>query len=151
MDGAMMGLAGTLVGASAVGAVGIVRSLADTWFPGVVAKTGHKHQMSVNLQSQRYEAVKCWRAGLADARDVYRLWEAGPRDKDAPNAVGDEWFEGLRPHLPITGEAAKYRTAHEVHCDNPTLMLLSLEIGRIETEWVDEAKGRPRRVRKWRQ
>jgi hypothetical protein len=25
-----------------------------------------------------------------------------------------QWFEGLRPHLPATGEAAKYRTGHGV-------------------------------------
>lgn len=146
----MMGVAGTLIGASAVGVTGIVKSVADTYLPGVLAKTGHQHQMNVNLQSQRHEAIKHWRAGLADARDVYRQWEAGPRDKDAPNAVGDEWFEGLRPQLPTTGEAAKYRTAHEVNCDNPTVMLLSLEIGRIETEWVNEAKDHPRRPRKRR-
>jgi hypothetical protein len=102
MDGAMMGLAGTVVGASAVGMAGIVRSMAETWFPGVAAKTDHKHQMSINLQSQR------------------------------------------------TGEAAQLRTAHEVHCDNPTLMLLSLEIGRIEKDWIDEASGRPRRTRRLR-
>ena len=54
----------------------------------------------VNVQSQRYEAVKCWRAGLCGARDTYRQWAAGPRDSDPPNVVGDEWFEGLRPHLP---------------------------------------------------
>jgi hypothetical protein len=59
--------------------------------------------------------------------------------------VGDEWFESLRPHLPTTGDAAKYRAAHEVHCDNPTLTLLSLEIGRMEHEWTEEAKGRRRR------
>ena len=147
----MMGLAGTVIGASAVGVAGIAKSVADTLLPGAMAKTGHRHQMNANLQSQRHEAVRHWRAGLANARDVYRHWEAGPRDRDAPNAVGDEWFEGLRPHLPITGEAAKFRTAHEVHCDNATLMMLSLEIGRIETEWVEEATGRPSRVRKRRQ
>jgi hypothetical protein len=150
MDGMMMGLAGTVIGASVMGASGIVRSLTDSWLPGAMAKTGHKHQMNVNLQSQRHEAVKHWRAGLADARDVYRQWEAGPRDKDAPNAVGDQWFEGLRPHLSSTGEAAEFRTAHEVNCDNPTVMLLSLEIGRIEAEWVDEAKGHSRRSRQRR-
>jgi hypothetical protein len=52
------------------------------------------------------------------------------------------------PHLPSTGQAAKYRTALDVNCDNPTVALLSLEIGRIEQEWVDEAKSYPRRVRK---
>ena len=82
----------------------------------------------------------------ATGRDAYRLWAAGERDDAAPNVVGDEWFEGLRPHLPATGEAAKYRTAHEVHCDNPTVALLSLEIGRIEREWVEETKSYPRRT-----
>ncbi|MGA7055218.1 MAG: hypothetical protein WBZ37_28935, partial [Mycobacterium sp.] len=47
--------------------------------------------------------------------------------------------------LPTTGEAAKFRTAHEVHCDNPTLTLLSLEIGRVEHEWTEEAKWHRRR------
>ncbi len=143
----MMGLAGTIIGASAVGVTGIMKSVADTYLPGTLAKTGHKHQMNVNLQAQRHEAIKHWRAGLADARDTYRQWEAGPRDKDAPNAVGDEWFEGLRPHLPDKGEAAQFRTAHEINCDNPTVMLLSLEIGRIEKEWVNEARGHQRRAR----
>jgi hypothetical protein len=82
----------------------------------------------------------------ATGRDAYRLWAAGERDDAAPNVVGDEWFKGLRPHLPATGEAAKYRTAHEVHCDNPTVALLSLEIGRIEREWVEETKSYPRRT-----
>jgi len=151
MDGMMMGLAGTLIGASAMSVSGIVKSVADTYLPGAMAKTGHNHQVNVNLQTQRHEAIKHWRAGLAGARDVYRHWEAGPRDKDSPNAVGDEWFEGLRPHLPTTGEAAKFRTAHQVNGDNATLMMLSLEIGRIEKEWVEEARGRPRRGRKRRQ
>ena len=53
----------------------------------------------------------------------------------------------LRPHLPTTGQAATFRFAHDVHCDNQTLMLLSLEIGRIEHEWTEEAKGRRRRLR----
>lgn len=147
MDGAMMGLMGTVVGASAVGVAGVARSVADTMLPGMVEKTNHRHQLSLHLHSQRHEAVQRWRTGLADARDVYRRWASGPRDSDAPNVVGDEWFEALRPHLPTAGEAAKYRTAHEVHCDNPTVMLLSLEIGRIEKEWAEEAKGRQRRLR----
>lgn len=73
-----------------------------------------------------------------------RLPAMGGRVSGHPCAhvVGDEWFEGLRPHLPTTGEAAKFRTAYEVRCDNPTLMVLSLEIGRIEKEWMVEASGR---------
>ena len=142
-----MGLLGVAAGASTAGVLGIVRLMADTWFPWLATNSEHKHQMMANLHSQRAEAVQRWRAGLANARDAYRQWAAEPRDHDAPNVVGDEWFEGLRPHLPITGEAAKYRTAHEVHCDNPTVALLSLEIGRIEREWVDETKSYPRRLR----
>jgi len=142
-----MGLLGVAAGASTAGVLGIVRLMADTWFPWLATNSEHKHQMMANLHSQRAEAVQRWRVGLANARDAYRQWAAEPRDHDAPNVVGDEWFEGLRPHLPITGEAAKYRTAHEVHCDNPTVALLSLEIGRIEREWVNEAKSYPRRAR----
>lgn len=61
--------------------------------------------------------------------------------------VGGEWFEGLRPYLSSTVDAAQYRSAHEVHCDNPTVIQLSLEIGRIEGEWIDEALSPPRRGR----
>ena len=143
----MMGLLGTVVGASAVGVAGVARSAADTFLPGMTANTNHKHQMNMHLHAQRHETIQQWRTGLANARDTYRQWACGPRDGEPPNVVGDEWFEGLRPHLPSVGEAGDFRTAHEVHCDNPTLMLLSLEIGRIEKEWTEEAKGRRRRRR----
>jgi hypothetical protein len=142
-----MGLVGVAAGASTAGVLGVVRLMAETWFPWLAANSEHRHQMIANIHSQRAEAVQRWRAGLADARDSYRQWAAGPRDNDPPNVVGDEWFEGLRPHLPTTGEAAKYRTAHEISCDNPTVALLSLEIGRVEREWMDEAKSYPRRAR----
>jgi hypothetical protein len=141
----MMGLVGTLVGASAVGVAGIARSVTDTFLPGMMDKTNHRHQMKMHLHAQRHEAVQRWRTGLAQARDAYRQWERGPRTGEPPNVVGDEWFEALRPHLPATGEAAKFRPAHEVHCDNATLTLLSLEIGRIEREWTEEANGHRRR------
>jgi hypothetical protein len=147
MDVAMMGLMGTVVGASAVGIAGVARSAVDTLLPGMVSSSNNKHQMKFQLHSQRCDAIQRWRSGLADARDGYRQWACGPRIGDPPNVVGDEWFEGLRPHLPTAGEAAKYRFAHEVHCDNQTLMLLSLEIGRVERVWTEEAKGRRRRLR----
>ena len=142
-----MGLMGTVVGASAVGIAGVAKSAADTLLPGMVGNNHNKHQMKMHLHGQRCEAIQRWRSGLAQARDGYRHWASGPRNDDPPNVVGDEWFEGLRPYLPATGEAAKFRTAHEVHCDNPTLTLLSLEIGRVERDWTDEAKGRRRRLR----
>jgi hypothetical protein len=141
MDGAMMGIAGAVVGASAMGMAGVARSAADTFLPRMVSDTNHKHQLKMQLHAQRHETVQRWRAGLAGARDAYRQWACGPRSEDAPNVVGDEWFEALRPHLSTTGDAAEFRTAHEVHCDNPTLITLSLEIGRIEKEWTEEAKG----------
>lgn len=140
----MMGLAGTVVGASVMGIAGVTKSAADTLIPGVLENNNNRHQIKIQLHSQRCDTVQRWRAGLAEARDAYRQWECGPRVDDAPNVVGDEWFEGLRPHLPTAGDAAKFRLAHEVHCDNPTLMLLSLEIGRVEREWTEEAKGRRR-------
>ena len=142
-----MGVLGVVAGASTAGALGIVRLVTETWFPWMAANSEHRHQMIANMHSQRADAVAQWRAGLAGARDAYRQWAAGPRDNDAPNVVGDEWFEGLRPHLPTTGEAAKYRTAHEISCDNSTVALLSLEIGRVEKQWMDEAKSYPRRAR----
>ncbi|WP_156687432.1 hypothetical protein [Mycobacterium sp. Marseille-P9652] len=145
MNGAMMGLAGMVVGASAVGVAGVARSITDTVLPRMMGSTDHKHQVSMSLQAQRYETIQRWRAGLANARDAYQQWAQGSRQGDPPNVVGDEWFEGLRPHLPTTGEAAEYRTACELHCENTTLVLLSLEIGRIEREWNEEAMGGGRR------
>jgi hypothetical protein len=147
MSMATMGVLGLAAGASTAGVLGIVRLMADTWFPWLSGNSEYRHQMIANLHSQRAQTVQVWRAGLANARDTYRQWAAGPRDHDVPNVVGDEWFEGVRPHLPSTGEAAKFRTAHEVHCDKATVALLSLEIGRVEQEWVDETKTYPRRAR----
>jgi hypothetical protein len=110
MSMAGMGLMGLVAGASTAGALGMVRLVADTWFPWMTAHSEQKHQLNANLYAQRADAVARWRAGLAGARDDYRQWAAGPRDHDPPNVVGDEWFEGLRPHLPDTGETAKYAT-----------------------------------------
>ena len=136
----MMGLAGTVVGAALVSGVGLVKSVAETWLPGVAANTDYKRQAQAELQSRRHDVLREWRSGLAGARDTYQQWAAGPQDSDAPNVAGAEWFESLRPYLPDTGDAA-YRTAHNVHCDNPTLVALSLEIGRIEKDWTNEARG----------
>lgn len=111
MEMAMMGLLGTVVGASAMGIGGIAKSIAEAYVPGVAAAKDRRQQMNVDLQARRYEAVRVWRSGLCSASNAYRQWEAGSRDTHAPNVVGDEWFEGLRPHLPTTGEAAKFRTA----------------------------------------
>ena len=147
MNMAMMGLGGAVAGASAVGLVAIIRWMAEAHVPWFNANSEHKYQLIANLQVQRHDTVQRWRTGLASARDAYRQWAAGARDGAAPNVVGDEWFEGLRPHLPTAGEAAKYRTAHEVHCNDSTVALLSLEIGRIEREWVDETMSYPRKGR----
>ena len=80
--------------------------------------------------------------GLEHARDSYQRSLADSADGSAaPNAVGDEWFETLRPHLSKSGAAAALRAATELRCDNQTVALLSLEIGRIEKLWLDEAMG----------
>jgi hypothetical protein len=147
MSMAGMGFMGLAAGASTAGILAVTRLMGDHWLPRMASNSERKHQMIASLQGQRHETVQHWRAGLAAARDTYREWAAGPRTQDAPNAVGDEWFEGLRPHLPQTGESAAFRNAHEIHCDNPTVALLSLEIGRIERQWVEEAKNYPRKVR----
>src|ERR1700752_2084274 len=147
MSMAGMGLIGLVAGAATAGMLGVVRLVGDTWLPRLAASSEHKHEMIASLHSRRHDSVQSWRSGLANARDTYRQWAAGSRDGDAPNVVGDEWFEGLRPHLPATGEAAKYRNAHEISCDNQTVVLLSLEIGRVEKQWMEEAKGNPRRPR----
>jgi len=143
----MMGILGTVVGASAVGMVGAARSIAQMYYPGMAANNEHRHQLLATVQQQRADTVQRWRAGLAGARDSYRQWAAGPRDGDPPNAVGDEWFEGLRPHLSSSDAGAQFRTAQDVNCDNATVVLLSLEIGRVEHEWMDEAQAGPRRAR----
>jgi hypothetical protein len=142
-----MGVMGLAAGASTAGILGLVRLMTDTWFPWLNAHTEQRHQMLASVYSRRAETVKQWREGLAGARDAYRQWAAGPRNTDPPNIVGDAWFEGLRPNLPDIGETAKYRTAHEISCDNATVALLSLEIGRLEREWTDEARNYRRRAR----
>jgi hypothetical protein len=121
--------------------------MSDMWFPWLNAHTEQRHQMLASVYSRRAEAVKGWREGLAGARDAYREWAAGPRNGDPPNIVGDAWFEGLRPNLPASGEAATYRTAHEISCDNATVAFLSLEIGRVEQQWTDEARNNRTRSR----
>jgi hypothetical protein len=79
MDGAMMGIAGAVVGASAMGMAGVARSAADTFLPRMVEDKNHKNQIKMQLHAQRHEAVQRWRSGLAEARDTYRQWACGPR------------------------------------------------------------------------
>jgi hypothetical protein len=147
MSMAGMGVMGLAAGASTAGILGVVRLMSDTWFPFLNAHTEQRHQMLASMYSQRAGEIRRWREGLAEARDAYREWAAGPRNGDPPNIVGDAWFEGLRPNLPNVGDAAQYRTAHEISCDNATVALLSLEIGRVEQLWTDEARSSRRRAK----
>jgi len=143
-----MGVMGLAAGASTAGILGLVRLMTDTWFPWLNANTEHRHQMLAHMYNQRADEVRRWREGLASARDGYRQWAAGPRTGDPPNIVGDAWFEGLRPNLPTVGELGKFRTAHEIACDNATVTLLSLEIGRVEQQWTEEARSTRRRAQR---
>jgi hypothetical protein len=52
MSMAGMGLLGVAAGASTAGVLGIVRLMADAWFPWLAANSEHKHQMISNLHSQ---------------------------------------------------------------------------------------------------
>jgi hypothetical protein len=83
-----------------------------------------------------------WREELRVARNVYEGWrQRGNTTTNPPNIVGDEWFESLRPNLSETGDPAAFREADLISCDHVTLVIVSLEIGRIEKAWLDEAKG----------
>lgn len=62
MEMAMMGLLGTVVGASAMGIGGIAKSIAEAYVPGVAAAKDRRQQMNVDLQARRYEAVRVWRS-----------------------------------------------------------------------------------------
>ena len=116
MDMMTMGLMGTVVGASAVGIAGVAKSAADNLLPGMVGNLNNKHQTRIHLHTRRCDDVQRWRTGLAEARDSYRQWECGPRSDAPPNVVGDEWFEGLRPHLPV------HRRSGEIpHCARSSL------------------------------
>lgn len=53
MEMAMMGLLGTVVGASAMGIGGIAKSIAEAYVPGVAAAKDRRQQMNVDLQARR--------------------------------------------------------------------------------------------------
>ncbi len=78
MEMAMMGLLGTVVGASAMG-IGDCEVDRGSVCPGVAAAKDRRQQMNVDLQARRYEAVRVWRSGLCSASNAYRQWEAGSR------------------------------------------------------------------------
>lgn len=138
----MMGIAGAVAGASSTGLITLLKSALDNAAQRRISEAERRHQVIASLRAQRDTTIKLWRIGLEHARDAYQRALAdseGPAG--APNVVGDEWFETLRPHLPKSGAAAALRTATDVRCDNQTVALLYLEIGRIENQWLDEAKG----------
>ena len=142
MNLAMMGIVGAVAGASSTGLVTLLKSALDNAAQRRTSEAERRHQVVASLRAQRDTTIKLWRMGLEHARDAYQRSLADSVDGSAaPNAVGVEWFETLRPHLPKSGAAAALRTATDVRCDNQTVALLSLEIGRIEKLWLDEAIG----------
>lgn len=142
MNLAMMGIVGAVAGASSTGLITLLKSALDNAAQRRTAEAERRHQVVGSLRAQRDTTIKLWRMGLEHARDAYQRCLAEAADGSAaPNVVGDEWFETLRPHLPKSGGAAALRTATDVRCDNKTVALLSLEIGRIEKLWLDEAIG----------
>ena len=142
MNLAMMGIVGAVAGASSTGLITLLKSALDNAAQRRTSEAERRHQVVASLRAQRDTTIKLWRMGLEHARDAYQRSLADSADGSAaPNAVGDEWFETLRPHLSKSGAAAALRTATELRCDNQTVALLSLEIGRIEKLWLDEAMG----------
>ncbi|HRD10927.1 MAG TPA: hypothetical protein PLI79_03605 [Mycobacterium sp.] len=142
MNLAMMGIVGAVAGASSTGLITLLKSALDNAAQRRTSEAERRHQVVASLRAQRDTTIKLWRMGLEHARDSYqRSLADSANGSAAPNAVGDEWFETLRPHLSKSGAAAALRTATELRCDNQTVALLSLEIGRIEKLWLDEAMG----------
>lgn len=134
-----MGVIGAVAGASSTGIITLIKSMLDNSFQRKLSEADRRLQFVASLRSQRDTSIKLWRVGLEHARDAYRRsLEQAPDGSAAPNVVGDEWFETLRPYL---AKNDRYRTATNVRCDNATVAALSLEIGRIEQHWLDEAKG----------
>lgn len=137
-----MGVIGAVAGASSTGIITLIKSMLDNSFQRRLSEEDRRLQVVASLRSQRDTSIKLWRVGLEHARDAHRRsLETTPDGSGAPNIVGDEWFESLRPYLAKHGDGGRYRTATDVRCDNVTVAALSLEIGRVEQEWLDEAKG----------
>lgn len=101
-----------------------------------------RREIAVQMLQQRRALISRWREQLRYARDVYDVWLQGEKASnisyDPPNVVGDEWFEELRPHL---SAESPYRMAIQVSCDISVVTALSIEIGRIEREWIAEAQS----------
>jgi hypothetical protein len=116
------------------------------------SRAGREHETKMKLREERLVLVKQWRQGLAVSHAAYRQWlikedEGVPprtvvvRAKeplDVPDAAPTEWFASLRRHISEQGAAARFREAEEVMCDKETVVILQIEIGRIERKWLDD-------------
>ena len=101
-----MGVIGAVAGTSSTGIITLIKSMMDNSFHRRVSEADRRMQMVASLRSQRDTSIKLWRAGLEHARDAYRRsLEQTPDGSAAPNVVGDEWFETLRPHQRQAGTA----------------------------------------------
>jgi hypothetical protein len=125
------------------------RPQSPPWFSGVT-RAQREHELALNLRARRDELLKEWHEGLADSHSAYQKWlvhlnrpgadQSEFMNPDIPDAAGTAWFGKLRPYISETGDAAEYRYASSLHCDQGTVVVLSMEIGRIEQEWLAEVK-----------
>jgi hypothetical protein len=125
-------------------AIGVAPSVVKGALDWRTSKADREDQNALKLREERRDLIDKWRSGLAESHATYQRWliekykDVPPRtvivepDKplgasDEPDAVGSRWFASLRPRISDTGEAAVYRNADELHCDNETVRILQNE------------------------
>jgi hypothetical protein len=138
--GAISALGGALVGATPPTITAVVQRSN--------ARDQRAHELALKLRTRRDELLAEWHEGLAAAHNAYHQWivhlnrpgaeKSEFLNPDIPDAVGTAWFEKLRPYISETGDAADYRYASSVHCEEGVVVVLSLEIARIERQWLAE-------------
>jgi len=137
--GAISALGGALVGAAPATITALVQRNN--------ARDQRAHEVAMKLRDSRDELAKEWHQGLAESHSAYHQWivrsNRADQDEfvnpDIPDAASTAWFGKLRPYISETGAAADLRYAESVYCDQRVVVTLSLEIGRIEQEWLAEA------------
>jgi hypothetical protein len=62
---------------------------------------------------------------------------------DIPDPAGTTWFQSLRPHLSESVEGSPYYGVAELHCSSEVMVVLTLEIDRIERNGSTSTALRP--------
>lgn len=138
--GAMSALGGALVGATPPTITALVKRSS--------ARDQRAHELALKLRARRDQLLAEWHEGLANSHRAYREWlvhvnRPGAQQEefmnpDIPDAAGTAWFSKLQPYVSEAGDVADYCHASSIHCDQTVVTALSLEIGRIEQQWLAE-------------